>query len=405
MLPVREYFQKLIPDLLIDKYLFGGPRMDFAWTEEQYALYSSVLELTQKELNEKNRQQAQQWTRAQWQVCGTLGLLGLSVPIQYGGKGFGALTTALAIEAFGRGCEDMGLVFSVAAHLLASVMPIVEYGTEEMKGRLLPSLCSGEQVGANAITEKDAGSDIFALKTRAVRDSEGYVLTGTKSFVSNGPLADLLLVYASTNPAHGYLGITAFLVNKDSPGLLIGEPLHKMGLTSTPACQVVLDECRVPLSGLLGSEGQGSHIFKRSMQWERSCLFAAYLGMMERQLEQVIAYAKERRQFGKPIGKSQVIAHRIADMKLRLEAARFLLYRACWLFDQGKDATLAISLAKLAVSEAAIQGGLDAIHIHGSHGFESDFGIEQMLRDAIPSTLFSGTSEMQRNIIANELDL
>jgi alkylation response protein AidB-like acyl-CoA dehydrogenase len=379
--------------------------MEFSWTKEQDELYNRILLLTQEKLNNKDLKQNQYWTRAQWRLCGELGLLGLCVPERYQGGGFDALTTARAIEAFGRGCEDMGLVFSVAAHLFACTMPIVEYGSGEIKDELLPRLCSGEQVGANAITESDAGSDVFALKTHAVRDSESYVLTGTKSYVTNGPIADFLVTYALTEPAHGYLGITGFVVKKDSPGLSASEPFSKMGLTSTPACQAHLVECRVPVINRLGREGQGAQIFKRSMQWERSCLFASYLGMMERQLEQTTAYAQKRRQFGKSISKNQAIAHRLANMKLRLEAARLLLYRACWLLDQDKDATLAISLAKLAVSEAAIQGGLDAIQIHGAVGFGCEFGIERMLRDAIPSTIFSGTSEMQRDIIANELGL
>src|SRR2546421_3429470 len=379
--------------------------MDFSWTKEQNELYNRILALVRYKLNNKNVMPVQQWTHTQWRLCGELGLLGLSAPKRYRGGGFDALTTARAIEAFGRGCEDMGLVFSTAAHLFACTMPIVEYGSQEIKDVWLPGLCSGELIGANAITEKDAGSDVFALQTQAVRDSESYFLTGVKSYVSNGPLADLFVIYASTNRAHGYLGITGFIVEKASPGLILGEPFSKMGLTSTPACQVYLNECRVPVANRLGKEGQGAQIFKRSMQWEQSCLFASYLGQMERQLEQATTYAKTRHQFGKSIAKNQAIAHRLADMKLRLEAARLLLYRACWLFDQGKDAALDISLSKLAISEAAIQGGLDAIQIHGATGFGCEFGIERMLRDAIPSTIFSGTSEMQRDIIASELGL
>jgi alkylation response protein AidB-like acyl-CoA dehydrogenase len=334
-----------------------------------------------------------------------LSLLGLSVPMAYGGCGYDALTTARAIEAFGRGCENMGLVFSVSAHLFACTMPITEYGDEVLKARILPSLCSGRLIGANAITEDNAGSDVFALQTRAVREGDFYVLDGQKSYVTNGPVADIFVVYAMTNPAHGYLGITAFAVEKDTPGLRVGEPIHKMGLTSTPACRISFDACRVPVAYRLGREGQGTHIFKWSMQWERSCLFASYLGQMDRQLERTIAYAKARRQFGKPLAKHQAIAHRIADMKGRLEAARLLLYRACWRFDQGENALLDISLSKLAVSQAAVQGGLDAIHIHGSTGINSEYGIEQMLRDALPATIFSGTDEMLRSIIANELGL
>jgi alkylation response protein AidB-like acyl-CoA dehydrogenase len=299
----------------------------------------------------------------------------------------------------------MGLAFSLAAHLFACAMPIAEHGAEALKERLLPGLCNGTLIGANAITEEQAGSDVFALTTRAMRDGESYILNGHKSYVSNGPVADVFVVYATTNPAHGYLGITGFVVERDTPGLMLGEPFRKIGLTSTPACQIAFEACRVPAANRLGREGQGAAVFTHSMQWERSCLFAAYVGQMERQLERTIAYVRERRQFGKPIGKQQAVAHRLAAMKLRLEAARLLLYHACWRFAQGEAATLDISLSKLAVSEAAVQGGLDAIQLHGSLGINSDYGIETTLRDALPATIFSGTSEIQYDIIARELGL
>lgn len=377
--------------------------MDFSWAQEQHALYNHIVDRTQniKVLDSH----APFWSRAHWRACGELGLLGLSVPERYGGSGYLALTTACAMEAFGYGCEDTGLVFSVAAHLFACCMPIAEYGSTHVKDTYLPGLCSGELIGANAISEQDAGSDVFALKTRAVANGDLYVLNGHKSYVSNGPVADLFVIYASTQPAHGYLGISGFVVEKHTPGLTLSEPLNKMGLTSTPACQLTLHECCIPATQRLGKEGQGALIFKRSMQWERACLFALYLGVMDRQLTRTIDYAKGRRQFKRAIGKNQAIAHRVANMKLRLEAARLLLYQACWQLERGDDAQLAISLAKLAVSEAAIQGGLDAIHIHGAAGFDGDAGIERMLRDAIPSAIFSGTSEMQYDIIASELGL
>lgn len=379
--------------------------MDFSWKPEQDELYERILTQVQKTLNADETHPRQHWTREQWQKAGDLGLLGLSVPGSYQGYGYDALTTAHAIEAFGRGCEDMGLVFSASAHLFACAMPIAEYADEALKTRILPGLCSGRLIGANAITEEDAGSDVFALKTRAVRDGNFYVLDGHKSYVSNGPVADVFVVYARTNPAHGYLGITAFVVEKNAPGLLIGEPFEKIGLTSTPGSRISLNTCRVPVTQRLGKEGQGSQIFKRSMQWERSCLFAAYLGQMERQLERTIAYAKARQQFGKPLAKHQTVAHRIVEMKERLEAARLLLYRACWRFAQGENALLDISLSKLAVCQAAVQGGLDALHIHGSIGINAENGIEQMLRDALPATIFSGTEEVLRDIVANELGL
>jgi len=381
--------------------------MDFSWSKTQDELYHNVLEFAKNAFNSpiKEQENSHSFNRDNWQKCGNQGLLSMCVPESYGGLGLDALTTARLIEAFGRGCEDRGLIFSAAAHLFACVMPIVEHGAEELKQKMLPRLCSGEWVGANAITESEAGSDSFALKTRAVCQGDAYVLSGTKEYVTNGSMADVIIVYASINPAYGFLGVTAFAVEKNTPGLSVGKPYKKMGLSTAPMSSIYLNECRVPLSHRLGAEGKGGQIFKSSMSWERACLFALYVGMMERQLEKVMMYAKERRQFGKAIIKNQAISHRIVNMKLRLEASRLLLYRACWLFDKCKDAVLDISLSKLAVSEAAIQSSLDAIQIHGGIGYISDAGIEQALRDAIPSTIFSGTSEIQRNIIIEELEL
>ncbi len=204
--------------------------MDFSWTEAQDEIYNRIVSLVQNKLHMREMSPDQSWTRAQWLLCGDLKLLGLSVPTSYGGSGYDAQTTARAIEAFGRGCEDMGLVFSASAHLFACAMPIVEYADEALKARFLPGLCSGMLIGANAITEEDAGSDVFALKTRAEYFDDFYVLEGQKSYVSNAPVADLFVVYAVTNPAHGYLGISAFVVEKDTPGLIIGEPFRKIGL-------------------------------------------------------------------------------------------------------------------------------------------------------------------------------
>lgn len=381
--------------------------MDFSWTKTQNELYEKVLTLTKEKLNSssKEREFDYSFNSKTWYLFGELGIPGLCVPEEYGGMNLDALTTAHVIEALGRGCEDMGMVFSVSAHLFACVMPILEHGNELLKQQMLPKLCSGEWIGANAITEKEAGSDVFALKTKAIRDGDSYVLTGIKNYVTNGPIADAIVVYASTNPAYGYLGVTAFVIEKNTPGLIIGQPFSKMGLKSAPASSIYFEDCRIPESNRLGNEGQGARIFQSSMQWERACLFAAYIGMMDRQLEQAISYARSRRQFGKAICKNQAISHRIADMKLRLESARLLLYRACWLFERGENSVLDVSMSKLAISEAAIQSSLDTIQIHGGIGFMSEFGIERGLRDAIPSTIFSGTSEMQRDLIARELGL
>jgi len=381
--------------------------MDFSWTKDQEDLYNKILSFSRKQLNESlyEREQQHRFPAAEWLMCGEFGLLGLPVPEEYGGIGLDCLTTALAVEAFGRGCEDGGLVFSASAHLFACVMPIYEYATEEVKKEILPKLCTGKFIGANAITEAEAGSDVFALKSQAVRDGDDYIISGSKTYVTNGPVADIILFYAYTNPKHGHMGVSGFIVEKDRAGLTIGKAFEKMGLTTSPISPIYLDECRVPAKNLLGQEGDGAKIFRESMRWERACLFAGYLGAMERQLDKAVEYAKERRQFRKPIGKNQAISHRIADMKLKMESARMLLYRACWLIDQGKDATLEIALSKLAISESAISSGLDLIQIFGGNGFMKENGIERALRDAIPSTIFSGTSEIQRDLIASRLGL
>lgn len=382
--------------------------MDFSWTLEQEDLYKKIYSFARTQLNNSllEREKEHRFPRDEWNLCGNYGLTGLCVPEQYGGIGLDAVTTARAVEAFGRGCEDAGLVFSVSAHLFACVMPILENSNEELKQTVLPKLSTGEWVGANAITESESGSDVFAMSTKAVRDGDYYLLSGVKTYVTNGPEADILLVYATTNPSHGHLGISGFVVEKNAPGLSIGKPFSKMGLTTSPISPIYLEECRVPVRNLVGAEGEGAKIFRNSMQWERACLFAGYVGMMHRQLDQAIEYAQERRQFRKPIGKNQAISHRIVDMKLRLEAARLLLYQACWAMDQAKeDVITEVSLAKLAISEAAIKSSLDIIQIYGGNGFMTELSIERYLRDSIPSTIFSGTSEIQRDLIAKRLGL
>jgi alkylation response protein AidB-like acyl-CoA dehydrogenase len=337
--------------------------------------------------------------------CGDFGLFGLSLPEEFGGGGFGALTTAHILEAFGRRCPNGGLLFSATAHLFACAMPISEYGETELKRALLPGLARGAFLGANAITESEAGSDVASLRTTAVRDGDHYVLNGTKSYVTNGPIADVFLTYAVTHAKGGFFALSAFAIDRGTPGIVAGKPFSKIGLHEAATGPVYFENCRVPASRRLGEEGQGMAIFQASMSWERGCLFAAYLGAMETDLATAVKFARERTQFGRPIGKNQAIAHRIADMKVRLEAARLLLYRSCWLKDEGRESVLDISLAKLAVSEAAVRSGMDLIRIHGSLGISSESRLADSLFNAIPSTIFSGTSEIQRDLIAGSLGL
>lgn len=384
--------------------------MDFAWSGAQRDLYDAAVEaggrITAARGRERGRAPGEdRFSVEAWRAASEFGLAGLDVPVEYGGLGLDCLTTARVLEGFGEGCTDLGLLFSAAAHLFACCGPIAKAGSPALRGRLLPRLARGELIGANAITESEAGSDVLALRTVASRDGDSYSISGEKTLVTNAPVADVIVVYACTHPGGGYLSLSAFAVERDTSGFLAGEPFGKVGLRGSPTASVYLRDSHVPGENLIGAEGQGALIFRSAMQVERACLFAAYLGAMARQLEEALRFAKERRQFGRPIGKNQAISHRIVDMKLRLESARMLVYRACWLLDQGRDAMQEVSLAKIAVSEAAIQSGLDLIQIHGGLGVISETGIDEPLRDALPATVVSGTSEIQRDIVASRLGL
>jgi L-prolyl-[peptidyl-carrier protein] dehydrogenase len=345
------------------------------------------------------------FSRPEWYDAARLGMMGLCLPVEYGGGGLGALDTALCLEAFTEGGADTGRAFAVGAHLLACAVPVRDFGADPMRGELLAGMANGQLIAANAMTEDGAGSDIGTLGTAVTRDGEEYVLNGVKSFVSNAPAADVFVIYGTSDPDAGFLGQTSLAVPRRLPGLTVGEPFAKMGLQACPAARVEFSDCRVPVRYRLGHEGQGSAIFQHSMSWERSCLLAIYLGQMRRQLDGCVAHAKQRRQFGRPIGAFQAVSHRIAAMTQRLESARLLLYRACWLLDQGRADTAATAMSKLAVSEATIANSLDAIQIFGGPGYLTDTGIEAQLRDSVPSVIFSGTTDIQREIIVNRAGL
>jgi clorobiocin biosynthesis protein CloN3 len=379
--------------------------MDFDLSNEQRTRYDSVLRAVRERFGDPATVEDWQLTRAAWKAAAGIGLTGACLPRSHGGGGLGALDTALVLEAFGRGCPDTGVVFAVAAHLLACAVAIRDFGGAEIRDTLLQGLAAGDTIAGHAMTEDEAGSDTGAIRVTARRARDGYVLDGEKSFASNVPIADVLVTYAVTDPAAGFLGLSAFVVPVDLPGVTARGPLRKMGLNACPAGRVRFDGCLVPASHLLGAEGQGAGIFQHSMGWERGCLFAVYLGLMERQLQQCVAHAGHRRQFGRRIGEFQAVSHRIVDMRQRLESARLLLYRACWLLDQGRDYTTPVALSKLAVSQAAVANSIDAVQIFGAAGYLAEIGIERQLRDCVPSTIFSGTSEMQRELVARGMGL
>ncbi len=376
--------------------------MDFSWSQDQQTLFDGALAFARTLSTEIHTPEQ---FRAAFRDLGEFGALGLCIDESLGGMGLDSLTSARTIQALGEGCSDLGLIFSASAHLFACVVPIAEHASPELAHRVVPKLCRGEWIGANAITEAEAGSDIASMRATARREGDTYILDGVKSYVTNGPLADVVLVYATVDPSRGFMGLTGFVVERDRPGIAIGERFETMGLDSSPISSIYFDGCRIPVGNRLGDEGSGSKVFAESMHFERTCLLAAWVGAMDRQLALVLEHARERRQFRRPIGKFQAISHKIVDMKLRLESARLLLYQACWARDRGETATISVALAKLAISESAVQNALDAIQIFGGAGYMVEMGIERALRDAVPTTIFSGTSEVQRDLIATGLGL
>jgi|SRR5579872_704016 len=382
--------------------------MDFSFSEEQTILRKEIIRFAQQELNQgvQERDREQHFPRDLWTKCGEMRLPGLCVPEEYGGGGLDPLSTAMALEAFGYGCHDAGLVFSVAAHLLSCVVPICDAGNEQQKRKYLPGLSDGTLIAVNAMTEPGSGSDAFSMATKAVADGNGYRINGRKTFASNGPVADLALVFAITDPKKGYLGgVTAFLVEKGTPGFSPGQKFDKMGLRTSALSELIFDDVYAGPESILGGEGAGATLFTHSMDWERTCLFASHVGLMERLLEKAIAYARTRIQFGQPIGKFQAISHRVAEMKVQLEAARLLTYRAASRLNVARNVSLDASIAKLFVSESLVKTALGTVQIFGGYGFMTDYEVERALRDSIASTIYSGTSEVQKNIIARWLGL
>jgi len=382
--------------------------MDFNLSSEQKLLRDSIVKFARGELNHDviERDRTHTFSRQLWKRCADVGLLGLPAPEEHGGANLDPLGCAIALEALGYGCRDGGLVFSICAHVLACVVPVWQHGTEKQKHRYLAGLCDGTHVGAHAITEPNSGSDTFAMKMRAERVDSGWRLNGTKTFVSNGPEADVVVVFAVTDPEKGFHGgVTAFLAERGLAGFYPGQKFVKMGLRTSAVGELVFDNALLPDDAVLGNVGGGAAVFATAMDWERALLVAAHVGTIERLLETSISYARTRNQFGQAIGKFQAVAHKIADMKMQLEAARLLVYRSASRLTVSRSIGLDAAIAKLFVSESLVKAAIDTVQMHGGYGFMEEYEVERALRDAIGATIYSGTSEMQRNIIGRWLGL
>lgn len=381
--------------------------MDFSLSAEQRELKEGAAAFARGTLNQdlSARERSNEFSREAWQACARFGIQGLPIPAELGGGGADILTTVLVMEGLGYGSRDNGLIFSLNAQLWSVELPLVKFGTPSQQQAYLPGLMSGGLIAVHAMTESESGSDAFSMRTRAESRDGGYVLTGTKQYVTNAPLADVMLVFAAHPDKPPMSGISAFLIEKGTPGLTVTHHMDKMGLRTSPMAEVVLEDCVVPAENRLGPEGAGIAIFNSTMVWERSCILAGALGSMQRQLEAAVSYARERKQFGEPIANFQAVAGKLADMYLRLEAARLLVYQAAWLGQQGAAATAQAAAAKLFTSEAWVASSLDAVQLHGAYGYMTESGVERDLRDAVASTIYSGTSEIQRVILARMLGL
>jgi alkylation response protein AidB-like acyl-CoA dehydrogenase len=376
------------------------------WNADQLALRQG-LGRWHEALSEGHRERDAEgvFPHDQWKLIQESGILGLPFDEQCGGLGQSLLTTMYVLEELGTGCRDGGLNFSVSTHMVAVGVPLQRYGSDALKQRYLPGICSGDTIGAHAITESESGSDALAMRTTATRDGDHFVLRGSKCFVSNGPVADVFVVYARTHHSGGPLSISAFVVDRNTPGLTVGPPVSKMGLRTSPLSEVHFDDCRVPASSVIGHVGSGFLILDHVMKWEILCSFIINTGQMRHRLDRCVAYAGERTQFGKPIGANQAIAHRIVDMRTGLETARRWLYDTAVRLMDGENVTMDIATGKLLASENNIASAQAAVQIFGGQGYLTECGLEKDLRDATAGTIYSGTSEIQRNRIASMLGL
>jgi len=377
--------------------------VDFSLTEEQRLLKKTVREFAEAEIGPHAREwdEKQEFPRAVFTKLGELGLMGVVWPAEYGGSGMSTLDYAIVMEELSR--VDAGVALSVAAHNSLSSGHIFLAGTEEQKKKYLGPLARGEKIGCWGLTENSAGSDAGGTKTTAVRDGAHWVLNGSKTFITNGRVADTAVVMAVTDRAKGAKGISAFILERGMKGFRSGKKEDKLGVRSSDTSELVFEDCRVPAENLLGKEGSGFVDTLKILDRGRIGIAAFSIGIAQAALEASMTYSQGRRQFGHPIADFQAIQFKIADMATKVSAARLLAWHAASLRDAGKEHKVESSMAKLFASEAAVEIALDAVQIHGGYGYLKEYPVERYLRDSKLGTIGEGTSEVQRLVIAREL--
>ncbi|CAM3835957.1 acyl-CoA dehydrogenase [Mesobacillus zeae] len=376
--------------------------MELRFTEEQDMMRKMVRDFAQSEIAPfiENMEKGE-FPRDILTKMGGLGLMGIPVPEELGGAEMDFISYIIAIHELSKVSAAVGVILSV--HTSVGTNPILYFGNEEQKKKYVPKLAAGEYLGAFALTEPSAGSDAGSLKTKAVKNGDYYILNGSKVFITNGGEADTYIVFASTDPEAGSRGISAFIVEKDTPGLVIGKDEHKMGLHGSRTVQLTFEDMKVPAANLLGEEGKGFKIAMGNLDVGRVGIAAQALGIAEAALEAATAYAKERHQFGRPIAAQQAVGFKLADMAANIEAAKLLVYRAADLRSRGLSCGKEASMAKLFASRTAVEAATEAIQVFGGYGYTEDYPVERFFRDAKVTEIYEGTSEIQRLVISKQL--
>lgn len=376
--------------------------MELKFTEEQLMMRNMVRDFAKTEIEPFIDQMEQgEFPREILKKMAGLGLMGITAPEKYGGSEMDFLSYIIAIHELSKVSAVVGVILSV--HTSVGTNPILYFGNEEQKQKYVPKLASGEYLGAFCLTEPSAGSDAGSMKSKATKDGDFYTLNGSKVFITNGGEADVYIVFASTDPSQGSRGVSAFIVEKDTPGLIIGKDEHKMGLHGSRTVQLTFEDMKVPAENLLGAEGEGFKIALANLDVGRIGIAAQALGIAEAAYEAAVGYAKERVQFGKPISAQQGVGFKLADMATAVEASRLLVYRAADLRSRGISCGKEASMAKLFASKTAVETSIEAVQVFGGYGYTEDYPVERYFRDAKVTEIYEGTSEIQRIVIGKHL--
>ncbi|MEI4768929.1 acyl-CoA dehydrogenase [Psychrobacillus sp. FJAT-51614] len=376
--------------------------MELTFTEEQLMMRNMVRDFAKTEIEPFiERMEQGEFPREIIKKMGELGLMGITVPEKYGGSEMDFTSYVIAINELSKVSAVIGVILSV--HTSVGTSPILYFGNEEQKAKYVPKLASGEYLGAFCLTEASAGSDAGALKTKAVLKGDHYVLNGSKVFITNGGEADINIVFASTDPSKGSKGITAFIVEKDTPGFIVGKDEEKMGLHGSRTVELTFEDMKIPVENRLGEEGEGFKIAMANLNSGRIGIATQALGIAEAALEAAVGYAKERVQFGKPIAANQGVGFKLADMATAVEAARLLVYQSASLREQGLPCGKEASMAKLFASKTAVDVSIEAVQVFGGYGYTEDYPVERYFRDAKITEIYEGTSEIQRIVISKHV--